>query len=53
VAALTVQFLRGLAISGVLRGERRGTGRLIGGWAAVTRAILVGRALDMEVGEHE
>ena len=53
VAALTVQFLRGLAISEALRGERRGTERLIRDWAAVARAILADRALDVEVGEHE
>jgi AcrR family transcriptional regulator len=41
VASLTVQFLRGLAISDVLRGER-GTERLIADWAAVARAILEG-----------
>jgi AcrR family transcriptional regulator len=40
VASLTVQFLRGLAISDVLRGERDGTERLIAEWAAVARAIL-------------
>ncbi|KJK48311.1 hypothetical protein UK23_17420 [Lentzea aerocolonigenes] len=41
VAALTVQFLRGLAISDVLRGER-GTERLITDWAAVVKAVLEG-----------
>lgn len=49
VASLTVQFLRGLAISDVLRGERSGTERLIRDWAAVVAAILSGRPLDMEV----
>lgn len=43
VASLTVQFLRGLAISGVLRGEH-GTERLIADWAAVVRAVLEGSA---------
>ncbi|MGP3920210.1 TetR/AcrR family transcriptional regulator [Nonomuraea sp. 10N515B] len=42
VASLTVQFLRGLAISDVLRGERRATERLIADWVAVARAILEG-----------
>jgi AcrR family transcriptional regulator len=41
VASLTVQFLRGLAISDVLRGED-GTERLIADWIAVARAILEG-----------
>ncbi|SMD22832.1 TetR/AcrR family transcriptional regulator [Kibdelosporangium aridum] len=41
VASLTVQFLRGLAISDVLRGEH-GTGRLIADWVAVAKAILEG-----------
>ncbi len=41
VASLTVQFLRGLAISDVLRGEG-GTERLIADWIAVARAILEG-----------
>lgn len=48
VASLTVQFLRGLAISEVLRGERRGTERLIADWTAVVRAILNGRSLEAE-----
>jgi AcrR family transcriptional regulator len=48
VASLTVQFLRGLAISDALRGERRGTERLIADWVAVARAILAGRALGIE-----
>jgi len=48
VASLTVQFLRGLAISDVLRGERRGTERLLAQWAAVARAILDGRPLDLD-----
>lgn len=39
VASLTVQFLRGLAISDVLRGER-GTERLIADWVTVARSIL-------------
>lgn len=39
VAALTVQFLRGLAISEVLRGER-GVERLIVGWVEVVRTML-------------
>lgn len=43
VASLTVQFLRGLAISDVLRGER-GTERLITDWIEVVRAILEGSA---------
>lgn len=42
VAALTVQFLRGLAISDVLRGEHHGTARLVADWVAVARAILSG-----------
>jgi AcrR family transcriptional regulator len=46
VAALTVQFLRGLAISDVLRGERGGTERLLTDWTAVARAVLAGRPLD-------
>lgn len=41
VASLTVQFLRGLAISDVLRGER-GTERLIADWSAIVRAVLEG-----------
>ncbi|GAB1515237.1 TetR/AcrR family transcriptional regulator [Actinophytocola sp. KF-1] len=41
VAALTVQFLRGLAISDVLRGER-GAERLVTGWAEVVRTMLEG-----------
>jgi AcrR family transcriptional regulator len=41
VASLTVQFLRGLAISDVLRGEL-GTERLITDWVAVVRAVLEG-----------
>jgi AcrR family transcriptional regulator len=52
VASMTVQFLRGLAISDVLRGERTGTERLLEDWAAVTRAILAGRPLDGD-GSHE
>ncbi|GAA3439012.1 TetR/AcrR family transcriptional regulator [Kutzneria kofuensis] len=48
VASLTVQFLRGLAISDVLRGERGGTERLLLDWAAVARAILTGRPLDVD-----
>jgi AcrR family transcriptional regulator len=48
VASLTVQFLRGLAISDVLRGERHGTERLIAEWVAVTRAILAGRPVGAE-----
>jgi AcrR family transcriptional regulator len=40
VASLTVQFLRGLAISDVLRGERRGTEELVAGWVDVVRAML-------------
>jgi AcrR family transcriptional regulator len=42
VASLTVQFLRGLAISDVLRDERS-AGRLVAGWADVARAMLEGR----------
>jgi AcrR family transcriptional regulator len=41
VASLTVQFLRGLAISDVLRGERSAE-RLVAGWAEVARAMLEG-----------
>jgi AcrR family transcriptional regulator len=41
VASLTVQFLRGLAISDVLRGERSAE-RLVAGWAGVARAMLEG-----------
>jgi AcrR family transcriptional regulator len=37
VSSLTVQFLRGLAISDVLRGES--SERLVADWAAVVRAI--------------
>jgi hypothetical protein len=37
VSSLTVQFLRGLAISDVLRGES--SARLVADWAAVVRAI--------------
>ncbi|MGC7102554.1 TetR/AcrR family transcriptional regulator [Amycolatopsis lurida] len=51
VASLTVQFLRGLAISDVLRGERGGTERLLRDWAAVARAILAGRPLDIDGSE--
>jgi len=40
VASMTVQFLRGLAISDVLRGERGGTERLLDDWAAVARDLL-------------
>ena len=49
-AALTVQFMRGLAISDVLRGERRQTDRLVRDWAAVVRAILAGRPLHLHEG---
>lgn len=52
VASLTVPFLRGLAISEVLRDERHGAERLIRQWAAVTRAILAGRPLDVEGSEQ-
>lgn len=48
VASLTVQFLRGLAISDVLRGEGSGTERLLMDWAAVARAILAGRPVDVD-----
>ncbi|MBE8523547.1 TetR/AcrR family transcriptional regulator [Amycolatopsis sp. H6(2020)] len=48
VASLTVQFLRGLAISDVLRGERSRTERLLEDWAALARAILAGRPLDVD-----
>jgi AcrR family transcriptional regulator len=41
VSSLTVQFLRGLAISDVLRGER--SERLVADWVAVVRAILEGK----------
>ncbi|HEX6358664.1 helix-turn-helix domain-containing protein [Actinophytocola sp.] len=41
VASLTVQFLRGLAISDVLRGER-GAERLVTAWVEVVRAMLEG-----------
>ncbi|RSM81909.1 TetR/AcrR family transcriptional regulator [Kibdelosporangium aridum] len=44
VASLTVQFLRGLAISDVLRGER-GSERLIADWIAVVRTVLEGSDL--------
>jgi AcrR family transcriptional regulator len=39
-ASLTVQFLRGLAISEVLRAEQNATDRLIEEWAAVVRSVL-------------
>jgi hypothetical protein len=52
MASLTVQFLRGLAISAVLRGERS-TERLIADWAAVARAILTGRPLSAEGASRE
>jgi AcrR family transcriptional regulator len=48
VASLTVQFLRGLAISDVLRGEGSGTEALLMDWAAVARAILAGRPVDVD-----
>lgn len=41
VSSLTVQFLRGLAISDVLRGES--SERLVADWVAVVRAILEGK----------
>lgn len=41
VASLTVQFLRGLAISDVLRGEQ-GTEHLVAGWVEVVRTMLEG-----------
>jgi hypothetical protein len=53
VASLTVQFLRGLAISDVLRGERSGTERLVRDWAAVVRAILAGRPVEVEVNDGD
>lgn len=48
VASLTVQFLRGLAISDVLRGEGGATERLLMEWASVARAILAGGPLDVD-----
>ncbi|GHG14568.1 MULTISPECIES: TetR/AcrR family transcriptional regulator [Amycolatopsis] len=53
VASLTVQFLRGLAISDVLRGEGGATERLLEDWASVARAILAGRPLDENGATHE
>jgi len=41
VSSLTVQFLRGLAISDVLRGERRE--RLVADWVGVVQALFDGK----------
>lgn len=51
VASMTVQFLRGLAISDVLRGERVAADQLARGWAAVVRAIFNDTPLGSQLSE--
>lgn len=51
VVAMTVHFLRGLAISGVLRGERGASDQLVRGWAAVVRAIFQDTPLGTGLGD--
>lgn len=52
IASLTVQFLRGLAISDVLRGESRATEQLLRDWAAVVRAAMASPPPDDPTAER-